>query len=293
MFSFYDRVPRCILEKYQLMLTAVFTVLFSLVCLLLCIPFLQNVWFSLAQGDSFVYTLVFFAIAVALEFTSRRFLGRVGQIRNLTYLQLAGWMLGEVTCISAIYAVFSMEALRAGFLDPTAVNPDKLFFGSFLFNLITIGAPFIMAVQYFLLQDRDNTIRLMNYGNVVSDVDVPAGEEKRITLFDNSGVLKFSINSENLYFIESDDNYVKVWYMDGSGHMKQYMLRCRLKTIEESFVDSDLVRCHRKYVVNISKIKILSSEKDGYFIDLDIDSVDPIPVSKTYEENLLSRFNSR
>lgn len=72
-----------------------------------------------------------------------------------------------------------------------------------------------------------------------------------------------------------------------------YMLRCRLKTVEESFAGSDLVRCHRKYMVNMTKVQLLTSEKDGYFIDLDIDSVDRIPVSKTYEEKILSIFNSR
>lgn len=293
MFSIYDRVPGCILEKYQLMVTVVFTILFSLVCLLLCIPFMGNIWFTLAQGDSFFYTLGFFTLAVVFEFSSKYFLRKLGDFHEITYIRLFAWEAGEVVVMSLLYTLFSMEALRAGFLEPETANPNRIFAGALLFNLITLGVPFVVSGQYFMIQDRDNTIRLMNYGNVVSDVVVPANEEKRITLFDNSGVMKFSINSENLYFIESDDNYVKVWYMDGTGQMKQYMLRCRLKTIEESFADSDLVRCHRKYVVNVSKIKILTSEKEGYFIDLDIDSMEPIPVSKTYEENLLSRFNSR
>ena len=133
----------------------------------------------------------------------------------------------------------------------------------------------------------------MNYSDVVTDMPLLPHEEQRITLFDNNGVLKFSIGSESLYFIESDDNYVQVWYLDSTGSMRQYMLRCRLKTIEESFADSDLVRCHRKYVVNISRISTLSAEKDGYYIDLDIPSAERIPVSKTYEETVLSRFNSR
>ena len=133
----------------------------------------------------------------------------------------------------------------------------------------------------------------MNYGNVVSDVPVQPHEEKRITLFDNNGVLKFSINSESLYFIESDDNYIQVWYRDSNSEIKKYMLRCRLKTVEESFADSDLVRCHRKYIVNLRNVNILKSGKDGYQIDLGLDSIAPIPISKTYEQAVLARFNSR
>jgi DNA-binding LytR/AlgR family response regulator len=71
------------------------------------------------------------------------------------------------------------------------------------------------------------------------------------------------------------------------------MLRCRLKTVEESFQDSDLVRCHRKYIVNMQHVKVLTREKEGYVVDLDLEGSDPIPVTKTYEENVLRRFNSR
>ena len=159
--------------------------------------------------------------------------------------------------------------------------------------MAALGVPYLICAMYFAIQDKNNTIRLMNFQEVVSDVELQPFEEKRITLFDNNGVLKFAINSGSLYFIESDDNYIQVWYTDSSGKLKQYMLRCRLKTVEDSFADSDLVRCHRKYIINITKVRVLTAEKDGYYLDLDLDSVDPIPISKTYEQAVLARFNSR
>ena len=133
----------------------------------------------------------------------------------------------------------------------------------------------------------------MNYSNVVSDAPVKPYEEKRITLFDSNGVLKFSVDADNLYYIESDDNYIKVWYTDSDGTVKQYMLRCSLKTVEDSFAGSTLVRCHRKFIVNIGKVHILRAGKDGYKINIGLDNVDLIPISKTYEQNVLARFNSR
>ena len=83
-----------------------------------------------------------------------------------------------------------------------------------------------------------------------------------------------------------------VWYTDSKGDLKRYMLRCRLKTVEESFRGSSLVRCHRKYIVNMDKVKVLRKEKDGYELDLDNDAISPIPITKTYSENVLSRFNN-
>lgn len=293
MFSIFDRVPKYLVGKFQMTVTVIFTVLFALVMLLLSIPFLRNMWFSLNQGDSFYYTLAFMALGTMLLCVSRRLMYDNLKFRDMTYIQLAGWILGEIVGLSLLYTFFTMAGVQIGVLDQENVTYDRIFFGCLLFILIAVGVPFVVSSQYFALQDKDNTIRLLNLGSVVGDIEPLPHEEKRITLFDNSGVLKFSINSDNLYFIESDDNYVQVWYKDTRGDVKQYMLRCRLKTIEDSFADSDLVRCHRKYVVNMSKVRILTSEKDGYFVDLGIDTADPIPVSKTYEQAVLARFNSR
>ena len=137
------------------------------------------------------------------------------------------------------------------------------------------------------------TVRLMNMGGVVSDTEVSSPDEKVITLTDNEGGMKLSVRLKNIYYIESDDNYIKVWYQDYTGSIKQYMLRCRLKTVEESFEGSDLVRCHRKYIINMAKVQVLHKEKDGYYVDLGIDSIGDVPVSKTYEGIVLGSFNSR
>ena len=68
------------------------------------------------------------------------------------------------------------------------------------------------------------------------------------------------------------------------------MLRCRLKTVEESFKGSSLVRCNRKYIVNTDKVKVLRKESEGYVLDLDNEAIQPLPVTKTYTDIVLSRF---
>ena len=131
----------------------------------------------------------------------------------------------------------------------------------------------------------------MSYENVVTDEPIkPDTKMQKITLFDNSGALKLSLNPDNLYYIESDDNYIKVWYTDSKGDLKQYMLRCRLKTVEESFKGSGLVRCNRKYIVNINKVAMLRKESEGYVLDLANETIPPLPVTKTYTDTILSWF---
>jgi len=291
--SIYDSVPRYLTGKYELVSTVTFTALFSLVFILVSIPFSHNVWFSLNTSALFVLTTLFFLTGLLVVVVSKMILYRMRNSLSLNYLQLVLWDVCEVVVISALYTFFTVSGDARGIIDLGGQNVDHVFFGAFINVFISLGVPYVIAAEYFAIGDKNNTIRLMNYSGVVSDVEIPPQEEKRITLFDNSGALKLSVTSSNLYYIESDDNYIKVWYSDSDGTIKMYMLRCRLKTVEDSFADSDLVRCHRKYIVNVSKVSVLRREKDSYYIDLAIEGAEPIPVSKTYEECFLSRFNSR
>lgn len=286
-----DRVPSYLLGKAQLVTTVTFTAFFAVVALLVSVPFARNAWFRLEDPVLFGYTVGFCLLVLLLIILSKRLIYRLRS--HITWLSFGLWLCAEVILVCLLYTAVTLHGIQDGIFVMEHGDFGTVFGTSLLYGAVVLVVPQVLAAQYFAIQDRDNTIRLMNYGSVVGDTDPFPHEEKKITLFDNDGVLKFSVSQKNLYYFESDDNYIKVWYADSKGAIRQYMLRCRLKTIEDSFAGSDLVRCHRKYIVNISKVEVLSKQKDGYCVDLGLDSVEPIPVSKTYEETVLSRFNSR
>lgn len=293
MFSIHDPLPKYLLGKYQLIATVTFTALFSLVLVLCFVPFSHNAWFKLGAHQAFGFTVMFFILALGIVIVSKRLMYSVRNSKVMTYLHYIVWNTVEIVVIALLYSFLTVEGSSLGVIDLGDMNLTNLFVSAVVMCTVCLGIPYLLMAQYFAIEDKNNTIRLMNMDSAVTDLGYQPSQEKRITLFDNSGVLKFSTSSENLYFIESDDNYIQVWYKDSAGEMKQYMLRCRLKTVEESFADSDLVRCHRKFIVNMTKVKLLTSEKDAYYIDLGIDGVEPIPITKTYEQAVLARFNSR
>lgn len=291
--SLHDQLPGYILEKYQIAVNLMATALFTLIVTVLTVPFLSNNWFALGIGPAATMTIAFEVFSLGIVIISRYIMHRNRMSLDMTVLNYALWCIGEVVLISLIYSFLSMEGADYGWITIENSSFPILFFGCAMFCAVCLGIPNIICSLFFTIYEKNNTIRLMNMSSVVTDNEVAPQYEKKITLYDDTGVLKLVVSSSNLYYIESDDNYIKVWYEDSKGTLKQYMLRCRLKTIEYSFADSDLVRCHRKYIINISKIEIISREKDGCYIDLGLDTVEPIPVSKTYEEQVLSRFNSR
>ena len=291
MFSLNDKVPEYLLGKYQLLMTVNFTALFSLLFLIVSIPFATNPWFELDTKTSVGFTVIFFFISLVVVAVSRKLMYDGRKKYEMTFLHYILWSAAEVIIICSLYTLFTVEASNMGIIVLRQATAD-LFCNSLVYCVISLAIPYVLAGMYFAIQDKDKIIRMTDYASVVSDETIPSHEENKITLFDNNGILKLSVSASNLYYIESDDNYIKVWYMDSKGVLKQYMLRCRLKTVEDSFRGSDLVRCHRKYIVNISKVQVLSKEREGYMLDLGIEGIESIPVTKTYEETVLSRFNS-
>jgi len=282
-------VPDYLRSKYELLGTVTFTALVSIVVLLLRIPFSHNAWFRLGNSVFFVFTLLFAAFCLLLIIFSRAVMYRTRKDFRMKWWVYVLWCAMEVILCCVLYTIFTMTIAK-----PENSTALKIFLSSISYGILSLGVPYAISAMYFIITHQEKTIRLMNLRNIPdgtpadSTVSSSSGLQK-ITLFDNSGSLKLSVDSRDLYYIESDDNYIKVWYTDASGELKMYMLRCRLKTVEESFLGSDLVRCHRKFIVNMAKVKVIRKERDGYVLDLDSDKIEPIPVTRTYAENVLGK----
>ncbi|MCQ2146526.1 MAG: LytTR family transcriptional regulator [Bacteroidales bacterium] len=286
------KLPRFLLGKYQIIGTVTFTAFFSLVFLLISVPFSHNFWFNLGASQAFGFTAAFFSISLLVIIFSRKIMYDTRNLFVMTYLQFIAWSLMECLGICLLYTFFSVQGDRMGIISVGGLAPSRIFGSSLVYIFASLVVPYVIAAMYFALVDKNNTIRMLNYSNVVSDEEIDPKDQSKFTLFDNNGSMKFSVSSNNLYYIESDDNYIKAWYLDSKGELKTYMVRCRLKTVEESFLGTSLVRCHRKYVVNMDKVNVLRKETDGYILELDNDAIEPIPVTKTYVEQVLSRVDA-
>jgi len=111
-----------------------------------------------------------------------------------------------------------------------------------------------------------------------------------IHFHDDKGTLRLSIKFHNLYYIESSDNYVNIYY-ENKGRITRFLLRKSMKSIEEHYAEYPLVRSHRSFIVNANKVKVLRKDKEGLFLDLDYLDLPNLPVSKTYFEQVLKLFN--
>lgn len=284
-------IPSYFRAKYQLIASVTFTALFSLVFMLVSIPYSNNAWFRLGASQAFAFTALFFIICLLTIIISRRIMYALRAL-PMTYLQYVLWIVSEALLVCLLYTIFTVQGDEFGIIDLQDRTFLEIYLNAAVYSFVSLIIPAVIAGMYFTIIDKNNTIRLMNYRNVVTDQPVDVREEQKVTLFDNNGVLKMVVNLENLYYIEANDNYVIVWYTDSKGQLVKYMLRCRLRTLEESFSGSPLVRCNRSCIVNMEKVKVLRKGEDGYVVELESSETEPIPVTKTYAANVLAVFNA-
>jgi DNA-binding LytR/AlgR family response regulator len=206
---------------------------------------------------------------------------------NLTYLAYSIWLFGEIIIMAALYAAVVKMVLY----DPRdffTIAPRAMFYISLILFL-----PYTASWLYLSLQDKKSRLHgLIQMSKYIDEESYWAIQPDRFNLIhfnDEKGTLRLSIKFHNLYYIESYDNYVNIYY-ENKGKIARFLLRRSLKNIEEHYTDYPLIRCHRSYIVNVNKVKVLRKDKEGLFLDLDYMNLPDLPVSKTYTEQVLKLF---
>ena len=144
-----------------------------------------------------------------------------------------------------------------------------------------------MREEYRLLEN--NTLHELKAAQQLPAKPEPA--PRMINLYDNGGTLRLTLNIDSLYYLESEDNYIRIFYKHND-KILSYMLRSRTRSIEESLKGTCMVRCHRSFIVNINKISVMEEEKRMHYIRLDDETIKRIPVSKSYYDTLVTSLNT-
>lgn len=282
------KAPRYLLESRTLTGSVIFIVLFSILFMIIYGPYSSTSWLTLMfqeQESSEVYSgfrmvmasVAFYLVGIAFLILSKVLLHQVHRRHPISNGLLMLWVGGEVVMESFIYTVFT----------ELFVITDPNIFLSILGRSILVLA-FILIVPYVICvlyaTTRYQRLLLDRIGmNMVND-KTDNTDPKLIHLVDSTGKLKMSISIDSLYYVESQDNYVKIYY-EADGKLCNYMLRSTTKAIENKFGEY-LIRCHRGYIVNKNKIKIFRNDRDGMYIKLTHDGIKQIPVSKSYSSNI-------
>lgn len=302
-----SEVPKFLVSRRYISVVIAFIVLFSVLFLALYKPFSLAIWFTTTDVLQFSLTLLFYVAAIVILILSRYIMYLMQDRVEITTVTYLWWIMGENLAISLLYTLLTVNFFpMEGVATPTIAVRALLCVTLILAipnGVISLYAAYrskceeLVATQY-QLQRLGDEYRLLEKSREqelrVAAISQPQVSQehgpKMVNLYDNSGTLRLTINIDSLYYLESEDNYIKVYYKHND-KIASYMLRCRTRTVEQSLEGTCMVRCHRSYIVNINKVRVLEEERRLHFVSLDDDSIRRIPVSRSYYESFVARLS--
>ena len=286
------QAPECLTEPVSQSINVIISTLFALVFLTAYVPFSATAWFQVGKGNYFFTTLAFVGTGTLFLALSRTLMTwLVKKMRHFPFWLYILWLFLEIVLIAVYYTLLSYFQIQI--TEAMGHSFAFILAKSFLVSMVALGVPYTVTDLVILLKDTQQRLMLTKSDTVESDDEVMPEHTEIINLMDNNGNLKLSVKLDNLYYIKAEDNYINVFYQR-SGAIASYMLRCKMKTIEDNCLDSSsLMRCHRSYIVNIKKVSVLHNEADGFVIDFEREGLESIPVSKTYSAKVLEAFNKK
>jgi len=285
-------IPTFLVSKKNTILLIFFVFVFSILFLNIYRPFNSISWMGsntdLTRTHYFVVTLMIVLCGLIVLSISRFIMYILKNKIKLTYLVYSIWIFGEVLIMSVLYALVVKIGLKDS-RDFFEIAPRALFYIS-----LSLLLPYVVSWLYLSLQDKKihlaHLVQMSKYIDEENYFAIQPDKFNLIHFHDEKGTLRLSIKFHNLYYIESSDNYVNIYY-ENKGRITRFLLRRSMKSIEEHFAEYPLVRCHRSYIVNANKVKVLRKDKEGLFLDLDYLDLPNLPISKTYFEQVLKLFN--
>lgn len=271
------RIPGYIYEKSNIVRLILLTALFALVFINIYKPFSSSLWYSVSEFKFFVFSSLIILTGVLVVVISRIVMYYWGRKHEITLGAYSCWIFLEIFFMSLLYTVYTL-----------VLNPEREYLTAFKESAINTSLvlllPYSVLHLFFSYREKERQLKLLE-----EDRGEIAGKQTVFSFYDEKNELRLSVKRSNLLYIESADNYVCIWYLN-KGILTKFMLRNSLKAIEETLSQTNVLRCHRSYMVNFDQVKVIRREKDGIYLELGVEHVPDIPISKTYSEKVTHWF---
>ena len=276
------KIPAYLYEKSNTVKMILFTASFALLFINLFQPFGSRDWYpGISDIKYFAFSSLIILTGMLVVVISRVILTSYSKKHDVLYWQFALWIGCEIVAMAIFYTLF------ARFFPKDGIERElsEIFRQSLINTALVLLLPYAITWLYFSWKEKS---KLLEHIEQVKSNETHA--RALVAFPDEKGDLKISIMLDNLLYVESADNYATINYMNKS-KQSRFLLRNSLKWMEENLTkDTPLTRCHRSYIVNMDKVKILKKVKGGIVLELDAENTPEIPVSKTYYDSFMKKF---
>ena len=284
--SLFKKVPKFMLEKRNQLIMVLFVSIFAIAFINIFNPFDSKAWIKgtdITETKYFLWSTLLVLIGMIVIAVSRIIMYQFSRRpdHKITILKYIIWVFIEVLLLSGSFTILALIVRNN--LSLSTNDPMIIFTTAIQNTIYIIFIPYLLCIMYLSYQDKNAKLKELMGENIGFK------SSNLISIRDSRGVLQLSVAKENLLYIESADNYICIWYQKNE-ILKKQLLRITMKEISEQLAETNVVRCHRSYMVNLDLVKVMRREKENLFLELGMPHIKEIPISKTYGEKVLRRL---
>ena len=272
-------IPAYIYDKQHIVQLILWTAFFALVFINIYKPFSSSSWYDISEFKFFVFSSLIILTGVLVVVLSRIIMFHWGKRHTISVGSYSIWIFLEIFFMSLFYTIYTL-----------VLNPEREYMDVFETSAINTSLvlllPYSVLHFYFSYKDKERRLQLLE-----EHQEEVVARQSVFSFYDEKQELRLSVKRSELLYLESADNYVCIWYLS-KGQLSKFLLRNSLKAMEGNFADTNVLRCHRSYMVNFDQVKVIRREKEGIFLELGIERVPDIPISKTYSEKVMRWFQT-
>ena len=272
-------IPTYIYDKQHIVQLILWTAFFALVFINIYKPFSSSSWYDISEFKFFVFSSLIILTGVLVVVLSRIVMFHWGKKHAISVGSYSIWIFLEIFFMSLFYTIYTL-----------VLNPEREYMDVFETSAINTSLvlllPYSVLHFYFSYKDKERRLQLLE-----EHQEEVVARQSVFSFYDEKQELRLSVKRSELLYLESADNYVCIWYLS-KGQLSKFLLRNSLKAMEGNFADTNVLRCHRSYMVNFDQVKVIRREKEGIFLELGIERVPDIPISKTYSEKVMRWFQT-
>lgn len=278
-------IPKYLVEKGNIIKLILWTAIFALVFINVYQPFNSRSWVNdISDLRYFIYSSILILVGMLVVAVSRiiMYVSVVKHCHSLSLGGYIGWIVVEVLGMSIFYCLIEIFLL----------NDTRDFVNLFKISIVNTSLVLLLpySVLWLYFSWRDKVHRLEELKSMRRQMNDTFYDNNPMVKFtDEKGNVRCSVKQQDLLYIQSADNYITIYYSD-KDKLSHFMVRSSLKQIEQEMKLRNIIRCHRSYMVNYNRIKVLERTRDGVVARLDFESQIEIPVSKSYAMEVLNLF---
>lgn len=194
------------------------------------------------------------------------------------YFDEQSWNTGKeiIWTIVNILSIGFANAVYTSYLNDNSLSLKYIF----LFELYTFMVS-VLPITFIIVYNESKSSR--RYNELSQDINqkliAHTTPNTRIKIDSQNQNEELVIDSSDLLFIKSADNYIEVFFLKEE-KVEVTLLRNTLKNVELIFNNNEnIIRCHKSFLVNLQYVKKVSGNAQGYKLHLNFTDI-PVPVSR-------------